>query len=94
MENSVLIREITASPHEFARGVLAGFPEVRATPTGWYIHWQSAAAEIELAPLPALVIASLRLPRQRCIIRLQGADAVAREALLARLDQYQQRGGG
>lgn len=89
-----LVREISAAPEEFARGIRAGFPDAVATAAGWQIHWRSARAEIELTPLPALVIASLQLPRQRCVIVLDGPDESDRQALLDRLDRYQQRGGG
>lgn len=89
-----IIREISATPEEFSRGIRAGFPDAFATPLGWQIHWRSASAEITLSPLPELVIASLRLPRQRCLIELSGSDETARQALLERLDRYQQRGGG
>lgn len=89
-----LVREISAAPEEFARCILAGFPDAVATADGWQIRWRSARADIELTPLPALVIAKLRLPRQRCVIALAGADETDRAALLERLDRYQQRGGG
>lgn len=89
-----LMREISATPEEFARGVRAGFPDACATASGWQIQWRSASAEITLTPLPELVIASLRLPRQHCVIKLAGADQPDRQALLERLDRYQQRGGG
>lgn len=89
-----MIREISAAPEEFARGIRAGFPDAFATPQGWQVRWRSATAEITLSPLPELVIASLRLPRQRCVIELAGNDESERQALLERLDRYQQRGGG
>jgi hypothetical protein len=89
-----LIREISASPEEFARGIRAGFPDALATKTGWQIRWRSATATIELSALSELVIASLRLPRQRCVIGIDQGDAEDRTALLERLDRYQQRGGG
>lgn len=88
------IREISAAPEEFARGIRAGFPDACATPQGWHVRWRSASAEITLSPLPELVIASLRLPRLRCEIRLAGSDETERRELLARLDRYQHRGGG
>lgn len=88
-----LRREISATPEEFARGVQAGFPDAVATPQGWSIHWRAASASIELSPLPPLVIASIRLPRLRCVIALHG-DEADRAALLERLDRYQHRGGG
>lgn len=89
-----LDREISAAPEEFARGILAGFPDAVAMPGGWQIRWRSASARIELSPLPSLVIASLQLPRLRCVIALAGEDAADRAALLERLDRYQHRGGG
>lgn len=88
------IREISAAPEEFARGVKAGFPDALGTAGGWQIRWHSASAEITLSPLPELVIASLRLPRLRCVIQLSGSDESERQALLERLDRYQHRGGG
>lgn len=88
------IREISAAPEEFARGIRAGFPDASATAEGWQIRWLSASAEITLSPLPELVIASLRLPRLRCVIELTGSDETERQELLERLDRYQHRGGG
>lgn len=90
----VLSREISAAREEFARGIAAAFPDARATASGWSLNWRSASAEITLSPLPELVIASLRLPRQRCLIELHGGSEADRMALLERLDRYQQRGGG
>lgn len=88
-----LVREISAAPEEFARGIRAGFPDALATVDGWQIGWRTAHARIELTALPELVIASLRLPRQRCVIGIEGEHADC-QALLERLDRYQQRGGG
>ena len=94
MSDAPLIREISATPEEFARGIRAGFPDAQTTPCGWQIRWQSASARIDLSPLPELVIASLRLPRQCCVITLTEGSAPDRLALMGRLDRYQQRGGG
>lgn len=89
-----LTREISATPEEFARGIRAGFPDAITTKNGWLIHWESASADIELTALPDLVIASLTLPRQQCVITLREEKPKESDALLARLDRYQQRGGG
>ena len=94
MSDTPLIREISAAREEFARGIRAGFADALCTANGWQIRWQSASATIELSPLPDLSIASLRLPRQRCVITLTDGSAPDRLALLTRLDRYQQRGGG
>lgn len=88
------IRDISATPEEFARGIRAGFPDAVATPHGWRIRWRSASAEITLSHLPERVIASLRLPRLSCVIQLAGSDETECRELLARLDRYQHRGGG
>jgi hypothetical protein len=94
MSDAPLIREISAAREEFARGIRAGFADAQTTPGGWQVRWQSASATIALSPLPELVIASLRLPRQRCVITLTDGTVPDRQALLTRLDRYQQRGGG
>jgi len=86
-------RDISATREEFARGILAAFPDARGTPEGWHISYGPARARIALTPLADLVIALLRLPRHRCLIELGGPEA-GRKALLDHLDRYQQRGGG
>jgi hypothetical protein len=94
MNHETLSREITATPAEFRRGIVAAFPDAQATADGWQIEWSGASAEIRLGALPDLSIGLLRLTRQTCDITLRGGTAEARAALLDRLDRYQQRGGG
>lgn len=49
---------------------------------------------IELEALPDRVIALLRLPRHRVSFRLEGYDAPAGAAWIARFQRHYQRGGG
>jgi len=94
MDHREITRDISASMQEFARGIRAAFPDAVAMTTGWQINWLSARAEVSLIPLPDLRIASITLPRQRCHIVLSEDLPGDAARLLARMDQYQQRGGG
>jgi hypothetical protein len=98
MDTLPIIREISATPAEFERGVRAAFSDARvnslAGATQWELAWQTARARVELSPIPELRIGGLCLPRLRCVINLSGPDDQHRQNLLQRLDRYQQRGGG
>lgn len=89
------MREVSATPAEFAHGLRNAFPEgLSGGPLEFRVEDGPAAMEIQLAPGPDRVIALLRLPTLTARIRFLQSDAGARERMLKRMDLAMQRGGG
>lgn len=88
--------EMTITGAEFERSLADAFDTVPYVRAGKVFscsvgarHWQ-----IELEPLPDLVIGLLHLPRHRVSFCLDGYSAEERGAWIARFRHYFQRGGG
>ncbi len=91
----VLVREVSATPAEFAHGLRNAFPEgLVGGPLEFRVDDGAAAMEIRLVPGPDRVIALLRLPTLMASIRFTAGDPAARERMLLRMDLAMQRGGG
>lgn len=91
----VLVREVSATPAEFAHGLRNAFPEgLSGGPLHFRVDDGAAAMEICLTPGPDRVIALLRLPTLTARIRFTAGDAEARARMLRRMDLAMQRGGG
>lgn len=89
------MREVSATPAEFAHGLRNAFPEgLSGGPLAFRVEDGQAAMEIELVPGPDRVIALLRLPGLTARIRFLEGDVEARERMLKRMDLAMQRGGG
>lgn len=89
------MREVSATPAEFAHGLRNAFPRgLSGGPLAFRVDDAEATMEIELVPGPDRVIALLRLPSLTARIRFVAGDADARERMLKRMDLAMQRGGG
>lgn len=92
---AVVEREVSASTGEFERGLDLAFPgRVERIGSGYRVAACDATMEIGVTPGPERVIALLRLPTIRVLIRFTGGDATSRARLLAHLDLATHRGGG
>jgi hypothetical protein len=90
-----LEREMSASRKEFLHGLKLAFPHgVEEAGALLKVGDGETAMEIELAALPDLAIALLRLPRIRVSIRFTAGSREQQAAMLARMDRAMQRGGG
>jgi hypothetical protein len=90
-----LDREVAASPREFLHGLRLAFPGgVEETAGRIRVNDGQALMDIVLTPLPDRRIARLRLPNMWVRIRFAGGSPDAQQAMLARMDQAMQRGGG
>lgn len=95
MADEILVREMTATAAEFRRALDFAFPDGVSVREGMlHVMQEGAAMEIALLPLPPRDIALLRLPRLSVHIRFIGGTLEQRQALLKRMDQAMQRGGG
>jgi len=91
----VLVREISASPAEFARGLREAFPaESSGGPLVFQVQAPDASMEIELVPGPTRTLASLRLPTLTAHIRFLSGTPTGQHRLLRHMDLAMQRGGG
>lgn len=90
-----LVRTVSASPSEYARGLHQAVP---GGVTGGPLHFAVCAddmrIQIDLIPGPDHVIALLRLPSLTATWRLTGGSAESRQALVAKMDLAMRRGGG
>lgn len=90
-----LEREMSASRAEFLHGLRLAFPQgVEEAGALLKVGDGDTAMAIEIAPLPDLAIALLRLPRIRVAIRFTAGTPERQRAMLARMDRALQRGGG
>ena len=89
------MREISASPAEFARGLSEAFPaESSGGPLIFQVQAPDASMEIELVPGPTRTLASLRLPTLTAQLRVRSGTPTGHLHLLRRMDLAMQRGGG
>ncbi|MBK6603697.1 MAG: hypothetical protein IPG28_19660 [Betaproteobacteria bacterium] len=91
----VVVRQVTASPEEFAHGLRCAFPEaVEGGPERFRATYRGTVMEIELARSAPRVIGRLALPVLAVTLRFPSAGVDERAAMLARLDLATHRGGG
>jgi hypothetical protein len=92
----ILVREMSATPLDVARGLEAAFPDaVGGGPLAFEVRGsEGVQMTVQLNPGPERVIALLRLPTLTARIRLHGGDDQARAAMLRRFDLATRRGGG
>ena len=90
-----LVREVSATPAEFAHGLGTAFPAgLHGGPLDFQVEHGGARMAIQLTPGPDRVIALLRLPTLTAHMRFVAGDADARARMLRRMDLAMQRGGG
>jgi hypothetical protein len=90
-----LLREVSAAPEEFRRGLLLAFPgNVTGQGNTLNIATGNAAMEISLTVGPARTIANLRLATLFVSIRFTAGSAEAQQRMLAQMDRAMHRGGG
>jgi hypothetical protein len=93
--DDVLVREVSATPAEFAHGLRLAFPgKVAGGPLEFLVEDGVVALAISLVPGPDRVIALLRLPTLTARLRFTAGDTASRARLLRRMDLAMQRGGG
>ena len=91
-----LVRDMTTTPQDFERDLRKAWPAgVERTGQGRLrVQDGTLLLEIELVPQGVRRIGLFALERLNAHYRFSGGDAVARHALLTRLDRAMQRGGG
>lgn len=90
-----LIREVAATPAEYARLLELAFPgQVSTRAQSFHVVGPEASMEIVWRMLPPRRIALLCLPRLEIEIRCVSVSAAAFRTMLAHMDRAMQRGGG
>jgi hypothetical protein len=93
--SSVVERQVTASPGEFARGLHTAFPDaVQGGEEHFQATYRGTVMDVELTPQAPRVIGRLSLPVLAVRISFSAASVEERAAMLARLDLATHRGGG
>lgn len=95
MTDEIRVRDMATTESEFRQGLLFAFPQVVTERDDVFqVAHAGAAMEITIAPLPSRVIALLCLPRLEVRIRFTAGTTEQQQAMLTRMDQAMQRGGG
>lgn len=92
---TVLERDVSATPAEYAHGLRLAYPEgVTGGPMSFTVTNGKAALEIELTHGPERRIALLRLPTLKVRMTFTAGSQAERQEMLHRMDLAMRRGGG
>ena len=90
-----IVREVTATAEEFARGLALAFPgKALAQGRHWLIDHKGATLEVAIEVQPPRVIAAVRLPVLMVVLRFVAGTPQQQAQMLAHMDLAMQRGGG
>ncbi len=92
---TTLVRDVSASVKEYEQGLRQALPGgVTGGPDSFFLQDGEVGIRVDIEPLPDLVIALVRLPRQRVTWHFLSGSEEAKRSCLKRIDWSMKRGGG